>query len=93
MLRGEDHVLHPGVGGEFGPFVRVEEDRVERVRQTGIFGVRDAEVFLRPFADVLHPAALPFARGERVEAPVDHHAEFRTLEPFFVCHAGSFLKS
>ena len=86
MLRGEDHVLHPGVGGEFCPFVRVEEDRVERVRQTGIFGVRDAEILLRPFADVFHAAALPFSGRERVQAPVDHHAEFCFRKPFSVIH-------
>ena len=32
MLGGEYHVLHPGFFGGAHPFLRVEEDRIERAR-------------------------------------------------------------
>ena len=95
VLRGEDDVLHPGVAGDPHPFVGVEEDRIERLRERRILGVGDAEVGLRPFRDAGHHAPAPLAAEEGVEPPVDHQPVLGLLEPpagglqlrfVFVCH-------
>ena len=86
MLGGKDHVLHARVGDELCPFVGIKQYRVECRRKRMVFRVRYAIAGLQPFADVVHALTLPFARGQAVQPPVYHHAEFSFLEPFEFVH-------
>ncbi len=71
VLRGHDEVFHPGLFRVPRPFLRVVQVGVEEVEIFLILFVRYALVVSDPFV----------TGGERVEAPVDEHAEPRLGPP------------
>ena len=78
VLRGDDEILHAGALGGAGPFLRVEQVRVEVLEVLAVVLGRDLFVVLDPLV----------AGGHRVEAPVDEHPEAGFGEPV---GAGGFL--
>ena len=68
--------------------MRGEAGGVEVFGEGFVVGDGDGEVVHDPLADVGGALAVPFARGNGVEAPVDEHAEAGFAPPF---HAGVAL--
>ena len=82
VLRGDDEVLHPRVPRPLHPVHRIEQHRVERLRERRVLPVRNAVAVHDPLAVGMEARpALPFAAEERVEPPVRHHPELRLPEP------------
>ena len=71
VLGGHDHVLHPCTLGQVRPLVRLELRRVELRRQLRV-------LILGDLAHGANPLALA---EQRVDAPVDEHAELGFPEP------------
>ena len=88
VLGGDDDVLHAGGFGEGDDVVRAEAGGVEVLCQGLIVGDGDREVVHDPLANVSGALAVPGACWNRVEAPVDEHAEAGLAPPL---HAGVAL--
>lgn len=81
MFSGDDDVLHAGVLGDGDPLVRVEPDGVEFIGEFLVVFDGNFGVVHDPLADAGDFFAIPIAGGQRIEAPVDEHAETRVAPP------------
>ena len=91
MLRGDREVTHPGVFREFYPAGGIEVLRIKFRRE--FFVGRDGNLFAKhqPLADVGHAFPFPDTGGNRIEPPVDKHAEAGIAPPFERVYFGGRL--
>ncbi len=82
MLAGDHDVLHPGILRHLDPFVRVEFDGIELAGEFLVFGHRDLGAVHDPLADAGDGFAVPLARRNGIQAPVNEQSEFCIPEPF-----------
>ena len=75
VLRGDDHVFHPGVPSGAHPFVGVELDRIKLLRVCAVFRHGDFATVHNPFPDPTYLFAVVSPGGDGIDAPVDEHAE------------------
>ena len=88
VLGGDDDVFHACGFGEGDDVVRAEAGGVEVFGEGFVVGDGDGEVVHDPLADVRGALAVPSACRNRVEAPVDEHAEAGLAPPL---HTGVAL--
>ena len=81
MLRCDDDVFHAGGLRDTNPLRRIEPDRVELGGELLVPRARDIRPRHDPFADLFRAMSFEFARGHRVETPVDEHAETGLAPP------------
>ena len=76
MFRREDNIADSRFRRLPDPLVRIEFDRIEFRCEFRVFLIRHPEIGLEPFADRFHDLPVVAPSGERIEAPVNEHAEF-----------------
>ena len=89
VVLGRDHdVTHARVFGDLHPLGRIELHGIELLGQLLVFRDRDVGTVHNPLAEPVDLLAVPAAGWNRIQAPVDKHAEARVAPPL---HAGIAL--
>ena len=81
MLGGDDDVLHAGGFGEGDDVVCTETGGIEVFGEGLVVGDGDGEIVHDPLADMGGALTVPLPGRDRVEAPVDEHAETGLAPP------------
>lgn len=87
VLGGNNDVFLASGFGEGDDVVRIEAGGIEFRRESFIVGYRDGSAVHDPLADAGDLFPVPGARRDRVEAPVNEHAEAGGPPPLHACIA------
>ena len=87
VLGGNNDVFLASGFGERDDVMRIEASGVEFRRKSFIVGYRDGGAVHDPLADTGDLFAVPGSCGDRVEPPVDEHAETGRPPPLHTCIA------
>ena len=82
MLRRDHDVFHAGVLRQLHPVVGLELHGVELHYERLVLAHGNLRSVHDPFAEAERSLSLPFARRDRIEAPMDEEAVLRLPEPF-----------
>ena len=87
MLGGDDDIPHAGGFCESDDIVGTEAGGIEVFGEGFVVGDGDGEIVHDPLADVGGALTVPLPGRDRVEAPVDEHAEACIAPPLHACIA------
>ena len=81
VFAGNNDVVHAGVLGDFDPLVGVEFDGIEFLGKPFVFGAGDFATVHDPLADAAHGLVVVKAGGNRIDTPMNEHAELGLAPP------------